>query len=311
MSENRHNSEFIFGNNYHSRRNIYIANFIRPGTGDYVGHFPGINYLLHWCTSHLYEFDKRDWKYICHVASLQCIYTARRVARIICITQHRKQDLVRRAENVKLINARDVSRRDLLMNKFSTYNAIYLIHRVCITYIHMYISTKCCRGNCKYFPLHPFTRLRLSRTPATHQRIPSSEMRAHVRVHTRAVEYSLNSRLAKAIYEDPRVKAMIRRRHGAADKSTPRIWILCILQQCRFPGIVISAREYVFVNLREILDWRAWNLLKSRAFDTALRPDARILLSRSREMCHAGTEIFLMHIFSCVTLNTRNWNGIE
>lgn len=128
------------------------------------------------------------------------------------------------------------------------------------TYVHTYIDKMLSRK------LQIFSSIFLVacsyRAPVTQPERISPSRDACTRTHA-YVRSRIFAKLAKAIYEDPRVKAAIRRRHGAsADKSTPRIWILCILQQCRFPGIVISAREYVFVNLREILDWRAkifWN----------------------------------------------------
>lgn len=70
VNENHHNSEFISAPII-----IHVVIFISLILSGVVraitrAILPDINYALRWSISHLYEFDKRDWKYICHVASL-------------------------------------------------------------------------------------------------------------------------------------------------------------------------------------------------------------------------------------------------
>lgn len=57
---------------YHSYHNIYIANFIQAWCARSCRLYsPNNNYPASLASFRpfIYEFDKRDWKYICHVAS--------------------------------------------------------------------------------------------------------------------------------------------------------------------------------------------------------------------------------------------------
>jgi len=67
INENRHNSEFILTIIIHIIFILLILSGLVRAITRAI--FPAL--IIRFVdASHLYEFDKRDWKYICHVASL-------------------------------------------------------------------------------------------------------------------------------------------------------------------------------------------------------------------------------------------------
>jgi len=91
---------------------------------------------------------------------------------------------------------------------------------------------------------------------------------AHTRTQSNIL---LNLRFVKAIYEDPCVKAAIRGRHDATDKSTREFESYTYTAEVSFPGIVISTHGCVFVNLRKIPDWLKSSEIESFRHSASLR----------------------------------------
>lgn len=107
-------------------------------------------------------------------------------------------------------------------------------------------------------------------------RIPSNGMRIVARhTYTHTHEYSLNSRLAKAIYKNPRVKTAIRHRHGQVHRANLNLMHIVAVSVSWHRDI--SANVCLLISVKSRIGG-----LKSSEIES-FRPVGGMLLNRSHE----------------------------
>lgn len=117
---------------------------------------------------------------------------------------------------------------------------------------------------------------------------------ANIFSHILAVTSAV-TRLAKAIYEGPRVKATICRRHGPTNKSTANFNLMNTTAASDSCHRDINLSTCLLISVKSRIGGLDGNLLKSRAFGVALTP--MLGCFKPFEALRYSAKVFLISIF--------------